>query len=87
MGETAARFLPWPSGRVSKGDRLGIGPLWCAFGDFPRTGKVTPRGERLPADEAALDETGSHSLRKERPSKKQEVFLSDRGLPPAARFL
>ena len=77
---------PALAGRGGPGGPFGRSS-WCAFGDFPRTGKVTPRGERLPADEAALDETGSHSLRKERPSKKQEVFLSDRGLPPAARFL
>ena len=28
MGETAARFPPWPSGKDSKGNRLGIGFLW-----------------------------------------------------------
>lgn len=28
-------------GGGGKGDRLGIGPLWRAFGDFPRVGKVT----------------------------------------------
>ena len=31
MGETAARFLPWPSGKDSKGNRLGIGFLWRFF--------------------------------------------------------
>ncbi len=28
MGGTAARFPPWPSGKDSKGNRLGIGSLW-----------------------------------------------------------
>ena len=44
MGETAARFLPWPSGRDSKGDRLGIGPLWrLSFSDFfPRWKEIGP---------------------------------------------
>ena len=53
-----------PSGRVSKGDRLGIGPLWCAFGDFPRNGKVTPPaggllvGRSFPHDGVCLRRPG-----------------------------
>ena len=42
MGENAARFLPWPSGKDSKGNRLGIGFLWRAF--FPRF--LSPAGKK-----------------------------------------
>ena len=94
MGETAARFLPWPSGKDSKGNRLGIGFLWCAFGDFPRIGKVTPPaggllvGRSFPHDGVCLRrpcfssarETGERARQGRPPAPPVRRALKRRGL-------
>ena len=47
MGETAARFLPWPSGKDSKGNRLGIGFLWRFLSPLSLAAKKAARRRQL----------------------------------------
>ena len=47
MGETAARILPWPSGKDSNGNRLGIGFLWWFLLPLSLAAKKAARRRQL----------------------------------------
>ena len=59
MGETAARFLPWPSGKDSKGNRLGIGFLWRLSFPQKKAGRRRHPPGRVPAGEVPPPKTKS----------------------------